>query len=218
MEHTKTKVRKSGEVSPRLFENKWLDALTRTHISLPLILFYGSAAGLIIYSSVSTAISGWMIAFLYWMGAVVFTFIEYVMHRWIYHLVPSTSTRERFQYLVHGVHHEFPRDKERLVMPPLISMAIAVGLVLFFRLFMGDYSYSFVAGVVSGYATYLVIHYSVHIFRPPRNFLRKLWTNHAVHHFRDQEVAFGVTSPFWDFVFRTLPEHSKKIKNQAQHN
>jgi sterol desaturase/sphingolipid hydroxylase (fatty acid hydroxylase superfamily) len=59
---------------------------------------------------------------------------------------------------------------------------------------------------VAGYASYLCVHYSVHAFPPPKNFLKHLWIHHALHHYQQPHSAYGVSSPFWDFIFRTMPE------------
>ena len=63
-----------------------------------------------------------------------------------------------------------------------------------------------------GYAFYLLVHYAVHIFRPPNNFLKALWSNHAIHHYSNNEILYGVSSPLWDYVYRTLPEKKDKEK------
>jgi sterol desaturase/sphingolipid hydroxylase (fatty acid hydroxylase superfamily) len=79
--------------------------------------------------------------------------------------------------------------------------------IALFRLIFGEYGFPMVGGFLTGYATYLCVHYSVHAFRPPRNFLRKLWINHSMHHYKDQNTVFGVSSPLWDYVFRTMPSY-----------
>ena len=69
-----------------------------------------------------------------------------------------------------------------------------------------DFAYGFTAGFLFGYAAYLFVHYLVHALQPPQNALKVLWVNHAIHHYKNPDVAYGVTTPFWDFVFRTLPK------------
>jgi sterol desaturase/sphingolipid hydroxylase (fatty acid hydroxylase superfamily) len=60
---------------------------------------------------------------------------------------------------------------------------------------------------IMGYASYLVIHYIIHAYAPPkRGPFKILWINHAFHHYKDESVAFGVSSSLWDFVFGTLPK------------
>jgi sterol desaturase/sphingolipid hydroxylase (fatty acid hydroxylase superfamily) len=116
----------------------------------------------------------------------------------------TTNLRRRIQYVVHGVHHEYPKDKSRLAMPPLLSITIATILLLAFRLVMGDFVFAFMPGFLIGYAAYLFVHYSVHAWPPPRNVLRILWKNHARHHYKNQDAAFVVSSPLWDYVYGTI--------------
>jgi hypothetical protein len=85
------------------------------------------------------------------------------------------------QYLIHGVHHEFPKDKDRLAMPPLVSVTIATVLLLLFRVILGDLAFSFLPGFIVGYAYYLSVHYIVHVYQPPKNFFKVLWINHGIH-------------------------------------
>ena len=49
-------------------------------------------------------------------------------------------------------------------------------------------------------------HYSVHAFPPPKNILKHLWINHALHHYQQSNAAYGVSSPLWDLFFKTMPE------------
>jgi 4-hydroxysphinganine ceramide fatty acyl 2-hydroxylase len=70
---------------------------------------------------------------------------------------------------------------------------------------MGDYGLIFFAGFVAGYSTYLIIHYAVHALKPPKNFLRYLWRHHSHHHYSSVDTAFGVSLPFWDVLFGTMP-------------
>jgi sterol desaturase/sphingolipid hydroxylase (fatty acid hydroxylase superfamily) len=120
----------------------------------------------------------------------------------------ETKTKQKIKYTVHGIHHEYPKDKDRLAMPPLMSGMISVLLFFICWVSMGEYTFGFLSGLLLGYTSYLFVHYAVHAFSPPSNFLKILWVNHAIHHYKDEEKAFGVSSPLWDMVFGTLP--SKK--------
>ena len=128
----------------------------------------------------------------------------------------SRERAKKISYKMHGVHHDYPKDKQRLAMPPLVSILLGTLFLLLFKLVLDQYSFSFLAGFVIGYASYLLVHYSVHIFRPPNNFMKALWTNHAIHHYGDENILFGVSSPIWDYVFRTLPEKKEKGKIQVK--
>jgi sterol desaturase/sphingolipid hydroxylase (fatty acid hydroxylase superfamily) len=193
----------------RLFENRILEALTRTHIAVPLTIFYGTSVGLIGYSLYAGFIAPWAHLWLMLGGFIFFTLIEYIVHRFLFHLEGDTPAKARFQYLFHGVHHEFPRDTSRLAMPPVVSVAIATILILLYRLALGHHGLPFAAGFMAGYASYLCVHYAVHAYKPPKNVLKRLWAHHAIHHYQQPEAAFGVSSPLWDLIFGTMPRHPK---------
>lgn len=197
---------KPGEVRGRMFENPLLERLSRTHIAVPLTIFYGTAAGIIFYTLYLGLMSPAASILLFVGGFIFFTLVEYLIHKYAFHLEGDTPKKERLQWVLHGAHHDFPKDKERLAMPPLVSILLATTFFLIYRLIMGDAGLPFTAGFVAGYATYLCVHYSVHAYRPPNNFLKILWTHHAIHHYQQPERAFGVSSPLWDVIFHTMPE------------
>ena len=192
--------------SDRLFKNKILESLTRTHIAVPLTIFYGAAVGLVGFSLYYGIIAPMANLWLFVGGFIFFTFVEYLVHRYAFHIKTDTPAKAKFQHTFHGVHHDFPRDKTRLAMPPVASVILASILFLGYRLVLGFYGLPFAAGFLAGYASYLCIHYSVHAFKPPKNFLRILWVHHAVHHYQEPDAAFGVSSPLWDHIFRTMPK------------
>ncbi|MEQ9007606.1 MAG: sterol desaturase family protein, partial [Ekhidna sp.] len=112
----------------------------------------------------------------------------------------------KFAYTVHGVHHDYPKDKDRLAMPIPLSLALSTGFFFLFQFIMGVNVFGFLPGFLMGYAYYLWIHYMVHAFQPPKNFWKVLWVHHGIHHYKDPGNAFGVSSPFWDLVFGTMPK------------
>lgn len=211
MKNAKQKPFVSNEdVSVRLFNNKFLDSLTRTHIAVPVSLFFLYATGLLVWTKIATTLSNLQIVGLFAGGLLFFTLVEYLVHRYVYHIEPTTESRRKFQWTMHGVHHAYPKDKSRLAMPPVLSVVIGTVLLGLFRLVLGQYAFSFLAGFMVGYALYLVVHYSVHIFKMPKNALRMLWINHAIHHYSEDDVMFGVSSPLWDYVFGTVPNRQKR--------
>lgn len=202
--------------SPQLFENKILEKLTHTHISYPLIIFGAIAITLIYYGIVEKGFHVPGMIMLFFTGMFVFTFVEYIMHRFLYH-IPSRSERtKKISYTMHGVHHDYPKDKSRLAMPPVVSLIIASLLFIVYRSVLGDYVFGFLAGFLIGYACYLGIHYSIHAFKVPNNFLKILWHHHSIHHYREDDRAFGVSSPFWDYVFGTMPRKTPVQKEQEK--
>ena len=202
----KTKFKAQNTGSGQIFNNPVLEKLTRTHIAAPIAAFTLVSA-YVIYKGVSAhGLQGWQILALFVGGYFAFTLVEYLMHRFLFHMDESTETRKRVVYTMHGVHHDHPRDKDRLAMPVPLSLAIAFVFFLLFRLLMGDLVFGFLPGFLMGYAIYLGIHYMVHAIQPPKNFFKILWVHHGIHHYKQQERAFGVSTPFWDHVFRTMPK------------
>jgi sterol desaturase/sphingolipid hydroxylase (fatty acid hydroxylase superfamily) len=204
MSTNKSKAYVSNEnISVPLFKNKWVDRFTRTHIAIPVSLFFLYAFGLILYTQMKTNLTNYQVVSLFFGGWLLFTFVEYLVHRYVYHMEASTPKKVKMQYTMHGVHHDYPKDKQRLAMPPFLSVTISTILLLIFELLLDKYSFSFLAGFLVGYAFYLLVHYSVHIFRMPNNFLKALWINHSIHHYSPEDAMFGVSSPIWDYVFGT---------------
>lgn len=192
-----------------LFKNRFLERLSRTHISVPILILSVYSLVLLYYAFFHLHFAGVTIVSLFLAGFFTFTFVEYIIHRYLFHMDTSTRFKEKVQYAFHGIHHEYPKDKDRLAMPPLLSFTLATIFFLLFQFLMGEYVYVFLPGFLIGYSSYLGVHFAVHAFQPPNNFLKVLWINHGIHHYKDHDRAFGVSSPFWDFVFRTLPPKKK---------
>ncbi len=192
--------------SGTIFKNPLLERLTKTHIAIPLVLFSVISGVLIYYGIIEKGFTTPQIILLFIAGMFVFTLVEYLMHRYLYHIKPHSHSFEQFSYKVHGVHHDYPKDKQRLAMPPVMALVLATFFFVLYRALMGDYVFGFLAGFLMGYTGYLCVHYSVHIFKVPNNFLKVLWHHHAIHHYRQPDKAFGVSSPLWDYIFGTMPE------------
>jgi sterol desaturase/sphingolipid hydroxylase (fatty acid hydroxylase superfamily) len=192
-----------------LSRNPIIERLSRTNSAIPISIFLSLSAFLMVWGFLYSEIAWFDQVAIFFFGLVLFSLIEYLVHRYIFHMVTNTKLREKIQYAFHGVHHEFPKDTTRLAMPPVISVLIVTILYLLFKFIIGDYTYGFLPGFITGYSLYLIVHYVVHAYQPPKNFLKALWINHGIHHYKDHERAFGVSSPLWDYVFRTTPKKSK---------
>ena len=192
-----------------LFQNTLVEKLSRTHILVPIVLLNIYSLFSIYWSIMHARVILQITFGLYIMGIIAWTFTEYMMHKHIYHMSTHTSWRKRFQYNFHGVHHEYPKDKDRLAMPPILSMILATIILFLFYIISGDYAFGFFSGFVTGYTLYIGIHYIIHAYKPPKNVFKALWINHGIHHYKDDERAYGVSSPLWDYILRTLPSRKK---------
>ena len=140
-----------------------------------------------------------------------FTLVEYLIHRFLFHFNAETEKEKRIQYTIHGIHHEFPKDKDRLVMPPLVSIFLAIFFFFLFIVTINEKTWFFYSGFVASYSGYLLIHFAVHRYHPPKNFFKILWKHHALHHYKSTEGYYSVSFPFWDYLFGTV-SHSKQDK------
>jgi sterol desaturase/sphingolipid hydroxylase (fatty acid hydroxylase superfamily) len=195
----------------RIFKNPFLEALTKTSPAITLTFYSFEAFLLLVIGIVRFNYSIATIALVFIGGILFWTLFEYIMHRYLFHINEHIKGTDRFQFIVHGVHHQNPKDEERVFMPPVPGAIITVLLWGIIFLFVKNYSYFFTAGMIIGYMMYAYIHYSVHN-KPPNPRFRKLWQHHAMHHYRYPDKAFGVSSPLWDFVFGTLPPKENKIQ------
>jgi sterol desaturase/sphingolipid hydroxylase (fatty acid hydroxylase superfamily) len=200
----KTNISPKNKGTKQLFDSPVLERLTRTHISIPVSIFVVYSVSLLYWSVTQTNLSVWVSAGMFSAGLLLFTWVEYMTHRYVFHMKTYTAAREKIQYVIHGIHHEFPKDKDRLAMPPLLSVTIATVLLLVLKVLLGDLVFSFLPGFLVGYTAYLSIHYLVHAYPPPNGFFKFLWVNHSIHHYKDGEMIFGVSSPLWDYIYGTM--------------
>jgi sterol desaturase/sphingolipid hydroxylase (fatty acid hydroxylase superfamily) len=190
--------------SPRMFESDFVDFFSRTHPMVVPALFVPAAAALLWYSFARVGVGVLANAGLFFGGLVAWSLTEYWLHRLFFHWKPEGRWGERMHFLVHGVHHTWPRDKYRLVMPPAVSISLFVVFgALFYVLLGSHWVWAFHAGFTIGYMTYDMTHYYVHHYRPKTEYGRRLKKHHMLHHFRDDTVRFGVSSMVWDVVFGT---------------
>ncbi len=188
-----------------MFKNKFLESLTKTHPITPLVIYLPVVFYFVLYSAHKLNFKTLTIVGLFGTGMFSWTLAEYLIHRFIFHFEPRTPAGFKIQFLIHGVHHQYPKDPKRLVMPPAISLTLAVIFWYVFKFFLGIYTFSFFPGFVAGYIAYDMTHYAIHHFKPPRNKLRHLWKHHLQHHYKAPNKAFGVSSPLWDYIFGTVP-------------
>lgn len=187
----------------RLFENPVLERLSKIS-PLTVLAVYTPVIIFAIWKSFSVGIAVGAFFLLFFSGLAVWTFFEYCFHRYVFHFTPKGSFQSRVSFLFHGVHHQYPNDKKRLVMPIALSLSIGVLLFLLSWPVFGDNVWAYSAGFAVGYLAYDMMHYSIHHFRHPKvKWLKNLWKSHLDHHFRDSTRGYGVSNYFWDVVFRT---------------
>jgi sterol desaturase/sphingolipid hydroxylase (fatty acid hydroxylase superfamily) len=208
------KIHNKGQA--QLFKNHYLEMLTKTH---PLVI-WGIYLPLIVcslyYSGIRLKFSLLEIGGVFLAGGLFWTFFEYLMHRFVFHWVGESEKAQKFVYVMHGNHHHFPRDKERLFMPPVPSIIISSLLFLLMHLVMGGYAFMFFPGFMLGYLMYGTMHFAIHAWNPPFRWMKPLWRNHHLHHYKDDHRGFGVSSTIWDRVFGTMFDLKKEKEDKEK--
>jgi dihydroceramide fatty acyl 2-hydroxylase len=190
----------------RMFESDFLERFSRIHPATPFVVWVPVAALFVVHSVLRGELSAPAIVGLCVSGTFAWTLAEYVLHRFVFHWTNDTPWGKRIHFLLHGVHHDFPSDKDRLVMPLPTSVPLAIIFYALVALVMGrTLGEPFYAGLVVGYLFYDGTHYYVHHFVPSTRWGKLLRRHHLTHHFADHHGGFGVSSPLWDVVFRSLP-------------
>jgi len=146
-------------------------------------------------------------------GIIIWTFLEYALHRFLFHLpAPDNGPvwRKYTQFIAHGLHHKVPFDPGRLVMPPVPCLILVTIIWNVLRLVIPlDFAYGLLGGGLAGYMGYDMMHFYLHHGNPaPNSYLWKLRQHHNRHHFesyKDEKdiKGYGITNFFWDDVFGT---------------
>ncbi|MGH7680724.1 MAG: sterol desaturase family protein [Candidatus Eiseniibacteriota bacterium] len=197
----------------RLFKSDYLEFFTHIHPGV-VVLLYAPVVVICLWGAVASHLPGeaWTPVWGgYLIGLFVWTLSEYLLHRFLFHFEPTSPRLKWVWYLIHGVHHEQPQCKTRLVMPPILSIPLALAFYAFFVLVMNviigapRWTGPLFAGLITGYIAYDMTHYATHHLAMSQGFLKFLKRYHLLHHYKTPDDRFGISSPIWDYVFGTRP-------------
>lgn len=139
-------------------------------------------------------------------GIILWTLMEYTIHRFLFHIKTTSYWGNTMHYLLHGIHHKHPMDGLRLVFPPAATAVLLVPLWNLFKVIATPSTApALFGGVLLGYVMYDITHYYLHHAQPINKTPKNLKKYHLNHHFRIHDKGFGITSSLWDRVFGTLP-------------
>lgn len=155
-------------------------------------------------------------------GFLSWGFLEYFLHRFIFHVDAASLFGGKLVYSSHLTHHENPKSTEYLVANLQTSLPIATAYWLVMWLILGTWqgaSYLLI-GLLVGYVCYESLHFLAHHGRSQVPLFRYLKKYHLLHHYRTPDQRFGVTSPVFDLLFGTfrpvrLPVRGKAKKERA---
>jgi len=196
----------------RLFKSDFLEFFT--HVSpVTVLVIYLPVIGYALVRGIRGLPAGvsWLVlpaGFV--LGLILWTLTEYLLHRFLFHFKPRTPWQERISFLFHGVHHAQPMVKTRLVMPPAVSIPLALLFYGLFTLVFTALGAAYwiaptFAGFGLGYVLYDMTHYSLHHFKLRWGYFNTIRLHHMRHHGQTPNQRFGVTNVVWDKVFGTYP-------------
>lgn len=204
----------------RMFKSDFLEAFSRVHYTVPLyiyipVILYLGYRSVVVYEFQFLTILSMIL-----IGMFTWTLTEYTLHRFVFHYEPKSDWGKRLHFIMHGVHHDYPNDSKRLVMPPSVSIPLAVLFYILFSAILGStYVAPFFMGFLIGYLYYDLTHYAVHHFNMHSKFWLTIKNHHMKHHYQDSTKGFGVSSPLWDIIIGTnypVTKNKKEVLRQEK--
>lgn len=197
--------------SIRMFKNGFLEKLSKVHFTVPLIIFIPVIVYFTWKALVKAEISIGSYLLYFFIGLFVWTATEYLLHRFVFHYELKGKIGQRIHFIFHGVHHDYPSDRLRLVMPPSVSIPLAALFYWLFSLVLEQgHLYAFFPGFILGYLVYDITHYAIHHFNFKSSIWKKIKQHHMLHHYSDPTKGYGVSSALWDKIFRSdFPKKNK---------
>jgi sterol desaturase/sphingolipid hydroxylase (fatty acid hydroxylase superfamily) len=170
-------------ISPRTFAVSWA-------VMLPLIAFagWGSASPLQAFGLVAAGLISW-------------TLFEYAMHRYLFHLDSTVPLVRWLVFLIHGNHHDNPKDAMRGLMPLVVSVPVGALIWAACVALLGKPGTFALLGFMIGYVVYDTVHYACHHLPMQGRLRAMLKRHHMRHHYVDENANFAISAIFWDRVF-----------------
>ena len=195
----------NSEESVRMFRSSLLEGLSKVHFFVPIVIYLPVILYCIYLSVFDAQLSGGRFTAMFLGGLFIWTFVEYILHRFVFHYIPKADWALRLHFIFHGVHHDYPSDAKRLVMPPSASIPLAVGFYFLFKalLPLSTDVLAFFPGFMIGYLVYDIGHYAIHHFNFKGGIWKRIKKHHMLHHYQDPSKGYGVSSVLWDKVFQS---------------
>jgi len=194
----------NSEESVRMFKSDFLESMSKVHFTVPLYVYIPVILGCTYVALFKTGLSALNYIEMFLFGLFIWTFTEYVLHRFVFHFVPKAPWALRLHFIFHGVHHDYPSDAKRLVMPLSASIPLATGFFFLFKALLPvNCVYGFFSGFILGYLVYDIGHYAIHHFNFKGGMWKRIKQHHMLHHYSDPSKGYGVSSAFWDKIFRS---------------
>ncbi len=145
---------------------------------------------------------------LFFTGWVVWTFTEYMSHRYLMHSATKEKSIIDFN---HAYHHQHPAHiKISRVQRYLLFIGCIIILVI--SVWMDNY-FTLAAGFLFGFPGYAFTHFLLHQ-KVTQKFLGKLVKYHIYHHCKYPDKCFGISVTWWDDLLGTIPLNPEIISRR----
>lgn len=150
-------------------------------------------------------------------GLVFWSFVEYAIHRWIYHIDYKIEPIRWFLDGFHRHHHNNLQDYRVLNAGFLLIYPIFI-LVFGLTLILTSWAFSlyFTLGVLLYYFFYENIHYFIHYKAYESGYMKWIQQYHLYHHYRNWDVNYGNTLAVWDRILGTYDARFKELELSQQ--
>ncbi len=190
-----------------LSQEKPIFLLRRVAHPLTPTLIFGILAFLIALVSLHFHPRSWLSTFSFLLLGIFFwTPTEYILHRFVFHLTQVREPWKSIASSLHMAHHRNVQTQDLIIAPPGVAIIFSTLIYLFSLIFTQSFSLSalLISGLYIGYIFYEWAHFSAHRYHPKNKIAAYLKQYHLAHHFKYPSSTFGVTNPFWDWIFGTL--------------
>lgn len=186
-------------------------------------LFFDIAFMVVLFIAIASYVllSGptWQLAIYFVLGLLFYMVGEYLTHRFLFHLkAPDNPFLLKILRRLHYDHHKDPNDLKLLFLPLWYSLPnITIVATIFFFIestIIG--TLSFALGLILMLLVYEWKHYIAHRpIKPITKFGKWIKKLHMLHHFKNENYWYGVSTPFVDVLFGTLKDEKEVETSQT---
>ncbi|CAM4193862.1 sterol desaturase family protein [Corallococcus exiguus] len=184
-----------------MFENAFMEAASKLHPAVPVLLYIPLTLGLLGWGLSGGRTSVGRVLLFIPLGLLTWVVMEYCIHRFFFHWEGKGRLTQRVHEIAHGYHHKYPDDSQRLVMPLIVTIPLSslIGGLLW-MVGRPAQMLPYFVGIVWGYVTYDTLHWATHHRTPKTAWGRALRAHHMAHHFATPDRNFGISNRWMDML------------------
>src|SRR5438876_8777089 len=92
----------------RMFKSGFMEFFSHSHPLIPALLYLPVVGFMFYLSFAKEHFPIFAVGGLFLVGLVAWTLLEYFIHRYVFHHRSPSQWSDRFHFIVHGSHHDYP--------------------------------------------------------------------------------------------------------------